>query len=306
MDFSDFKNTTVVPIDFTENSFTALDHASAIAHVVEHDKYKITLLHVMEGVEMDQPYLQGNPLPDNPNKSLMIEGAINRFNKIMDERLKHVNAEISYAVTGGKVYKEVARVAEKMKADTIVMGTKGAEGYQGFLVSNAARVIQITANPIVVVREKGYEQGYKNIVLPLDLTKETKQKTDWAIKVAKYFDSTVHVVTVNQDDEFLRKRINNNMNQVESILNDNGIETTATSLTETQGNFADTTLHFAEEKEADLIMVMTQQERSFSEYIFGSYAQRIVGKSRIPVMCITPRTDIQGTFEYQEAWYGLP
>ncbi len=305
MDFSDFKNTALVPIDFSDDSLVALDHAGAMAHVVEHQDYKITLLNVMEGVSLEQPYLQGNPLPDNQNHALMIEGAISRFQKIIDSRLKNVNAEVNYAVTGGKVYKQVAEMAEKMDANTIIMGTKGAEHYHGFLVSNAARVIQIASCPIVVVREKGYEKGYKNIVLPLDLTKETKQKTDFAIKVANYFNSTVHIVTVSEDDEFLRKRVNNNMNQVESILNDNGVETTATSLTETQGNFADTTINFAKEKEADLIMIMTQQEMSFSEYIFGSYAQRIVGKSHIPVMCITPRTDIHGSFEYQESWYGL-
>ncbi len=305
MDFSDFKNTTVVPIDFTEDSLTALDHAGSIAHVAEENNYKITLLHVMEGVDME-PYLQGNPLPGNHNLSLMVEGAINRFKRIIDERMKNVNATINYAVTGGKVYKEVASIAEKMKADSIVMGTKGSEGYQGFLVSNAARVIQIATCPIVVVREKGFTNAYRNIVLPLDLTKETKQKANWAIKVGKYFRSTVHIVSVYEDDEFLRNRVNNNMNQVESILNDSGVETTATSLTETSGNFADSTIQFAEEKGADLIMIMTQQEKSFSEYIFGSYAQRIVGKSHIPVMCITPRTDIYGTFDYQESWYGLP
>lgn len=306
MDFSDFKDTNIVPIDFTENSYIALDHASSIAHATEDKNFQITLLHVMEGVELDRPYLEGNPLPENSNQALMVEGAISRFKRIIEERLKNVDAKVSYAVAGGKVYKSVPEVAERMKANTIVMGTKGAEGNQGFLVSNAARVIQIASNPTVVVREKGYAKGYEDIILPLDLTKETKQKTNWAIKVASYFNSTVHLVSVGEDDEFLRKRVDNNINQVESILNDNGIKTTATTLTETNKNFADATIEFGEQKGADLIMIMTQQERSFSEYIFGSYAQRIVGRSHIPVMCITPRTDIHGTFEYQESWYGLP
>lgn len=305
MSLSDFKDATLVPVDFSENSLTALEHAGAIAHLVSHDKHKIVLHHVLEGVEMDEPYLQGDPLPDNLNRSLMIEGVIARFEKIMEEKLKDVDAEVKYLISGGKVYKQVPQIAEKIDADNIVMGTEGAEGFQAFLVSNAARVIQIAKCPIVVVRERHFDQGYNNIVLPLDLTKETKQKVNWATKIGQYYDATIHIVTVSEEDEFLKKRINNNMHQVEGILEENGVKYTSNYLTDTHGNFADTTLDFAKSQNADLIMVMTQQERSFKEYIFGSYAQQIVSKSRIPVMCITPRADIRGKFELAESWYGI-
>lgn len=306
MDFSDFKNTMVVPIDFTEDSYIALDHASGIAHALEDDKYKVTLLYIMEGEEMDFPYLEGNPLPEDTNKSLLIEGVINRFERIKKERFQNVDCQISYAVSSGKPYKQISEMARRMEADTIVMGTKGSDDTSAFIGSNASRVTQVSSCPVVVVRERGYEKGYQNIVLPLDLSKETKQKTNWAIKVANYFKATVHIVTVAQDDEYLKKRVENNMNQVEGILNENGVNTTATSLMETSGNFAQTTLEFAEDKGADLIMIMSQQERSFSEYIFGSYAQQIVGRSRIPVMCITPRTDIHNTYEAGAPHTGFP
>ena len=297
MNFSDFKNTMLVPIDFTDDALIALDHASGIAHALEDENYKVTLLHVSEGGDLDFPYLEGNPLPENLNKSLLVEGVINRFERLINERLKNIDASISYAVTSGKVYREVAEMARRMEADTIVIGTKGSPDNTAFIGSNASRVVQTAPCPVVVVRERGYEKGYRNIVLPLDLTKETKQKTDWAIKVGRYFNAKVHILSVSQDDEYLRKRIQNNINQVETILNNNNVETTATTLTETSGSFAQTTLDFAEEKGADLIMIMSQQERSFTEYIFGSYAQQIVGRSRIPVMCINPRTDIHSFYQ---------
>ena len=303
MDFSDFKNTALVPIDFTDDSYIALEHASGIAHALEDKNFKVTLLHVLESSDLDMPYLEGNPLPDNLNKSLVIEGVINRFEHLKRERLSNIDASISYAITSGKVYKHTAEMARRMEADTIVMGTRGSENSPGFIGSNASRVTQLSPCPVVVVRERGYERGYKNIVLPLDLTKETKQKTDWAIKVAKYYNATVHIVTVNEDDEYLRNRVQNNMKQIEQILTDNSISTTTNSLTETSGNFANTTLEFAEDKGADLIMIMSQQERSFSEYILGSYAQQIVGKSRIPVMCINPRTDIRGSYDMPETTF---
>jgi nucleotide-binding universal stress UspA family protein len=297
MDFSDFKNTMLVPIDFTDDALIALDHAGGIAHALEDDNHKVTLLYVAESGDLDYPYLEGNPLPENLNKSFLVEGIINRLEQLKNERMKNINASVSYAITSGKVYREVSEMANKMKADTIVMGTKGSPSNSAFLGSNASRVVQTAPCPVVVVRERGYEKGYQNIVLPLDLTKETKQKVDWAIKVAQYYNAKVHIFSVSQDDEYLRNRIKNNINQVEGILNNNNIETTATTVTETNGNFAQATLDFAEEKGADLIMIMSQQERSLTEYIFGSYAQQIVGRSHIPVMCINPKTNIHGFYE---------
>ena len=57
------------------------------------------------------------------------------------------------------------------------------------------------------------------------------------------------------------------------------------------GKFYMDTLQYADEINADLIMVMTQQEKGgFSEYLLGSYAQQIVNyHSSVPVMCIVPR-----------------
>jgi nucleotide-binding universal stress UspA family protein len=52
-------------------------------------------------------------------------------------------------------------------------------------------------------------------------------------------------------------------------------------------SFAEDTLAYANEIDADLIMIMSQQEKGFSEFLLGSYAQQIVNHSgKVPVMCI--------------------
>ncbi|PSR05113.1 MAG: hypothetical protein BRD49_05035 [Bacteroidetes bacterium SW_10_40_5] len=299
MDLSKFKDTTIVPIDFTDNSLMALEHAGAIAHIVEHEKHQITLLHVIEGGDLESPYFQGDQMPEKHIKSLMIEGSISRLEKIISNNLDKINADVNYIITSGKVYNQIAEMARKLDADSIVMGTHGAMGFQEFLGSNAARVIQTAPCPTTVVRERSFGSGYKNIVLPLDVTKETKQKVSWAEKVAKYFDAVINIVTVADEDEASAKRINANMNQVETYLKERGINVTSESVSEPNGNYADATLNYAKESDADLIVVMTQQERSISQMIFGSYAQQIVTKSKIPVMCINPRSDVYKSFEVQ-------
>lgn len=299
MNQKSFKNTTLVPIDFSDTSLFALEHAAAIARVSGMKNPQVTLVHIIEGADIETVSEEDKEPEAGSRETLMIEGARTKLQKVIDDISKKDDGiRFTYLIAGGKPYRKIAMIAEEIEANSIVMGTHGAHGWQRFIGSNASKVINISPCPVVTVKERALgNAGYKNIVLPLDLTKETKQKVSWATRLAKFFGSTVHVVTVTEGDEFLSRRVKANLKQVEGVLADNGIEHTSTYLTEDSGSFPEATLNFARNSSADLIIIMTQQERTFSEVIIGSYAQRIVNSSEIPVMSINPRVDLQGIFE---------
>lgn len=291
------KHSTLVPVDFSETSAQALEHAVALAKLMQQENPSITILHVLEGIDLE-PVSSNNDMNKLGKEGLAVEGAINRMKRIVDQRVKVKGSKFNYVVAGGKPYRTIAEIAEKLEAELIVMGTHGGDtGMKRFIGSNASRVIQISDCPVVTLREHKGATKYKDIVLPLDLTRETKQKVAWAIKVAKYFSSTIHIISIHEDDEFLDKRVRNNMHQVESFLKKQKLNTTSEVLTETTENFAKATLHYAKKIKADLLIIMTQQEKTFSEYVFGSYAQQIVKSSTVPVMSVNPRADLQGKLE---------
>ena len=60
--------------------------------------------------------------------------------------------------------------------------------------------------------------GYRNIVVPLDLHKETRQKLTIVAQMAKTFNSKVHLITPKEDDEFLHKQLLNNIKFRETYL----------------------------------------------------------------------------------------
>jgi nucleotide-binding universal stress UspA family protein len=296
MEQNNNRNTTLVPIDFSDTSLFALEHASAIAKVIQEKHPLVTLLHVIEDANFE-PVTSKTKIVNFDKENLMVEGARNKLQQIINEFRERMGVEFDYIIASGAAYKKIADVATWIKADTIVMGTHGRTGWKSFIGGNATKVVQIAPCPVITVKERNMGKGYKNIVLPLDLTRETKQKVAWAMKMAKYYKATVHVVTVHEDDEFLARRVKANMRQVQDILQDNGVNVTANSLTEVSENFANTTVKFSQDINADLIIIMTQQERTFSEFIFGSYAQRIVNTSPIPVMCINPRADLEPIYD---------
>ncbi|MES2618263.1 MAG: universal stress protein [Bacteroidota bacterium] len=275
-------NTILVPLDFSEVAQNALGHALKVA-----DAYKneITLLHII-----DEGNFLGNLFGGNNNADLINEAIDMKLDKVITEANKqYPNVKINKRIETGKIYKVITNIANDENFDSIIMGTNGASGLQQITGSNASRVINYAKVPVVVVKENSIGNGYEKIVLPIDLTRESRQKVRWAIHVAKKFNSTIHVIYENTTSEEFRNRIFAAVNQTQDILSSNGAKFIVRGLEEEKypDSFAEDTLAYAKEIDADLIMIMSQQEKGFSEFLLGSYAQQIVNNGgKIPVMCI--------------------
>ena len=57
-------------------------------------------------------------------------------------------------------------------------------------------------------------------------------------------------------------------------------------------------LDYSTLNQADLIMIMTQQENYFTQYLIGSAAQYIINNSEVPVMIIHPEVKINEVFSF--------
>lgn len=291
-------NLTLVPIDFSESSIVALQQAISMVKTVG-DAANITLLHTIEGANFPMVSDVSQMKGIDQQHALAVEGAWIRMQKIVEaQKAESANIEFHYLVTAGKAYRAISETAEKVKASIIVMGTHGSSGIQAFAGSNASKVIQLSPCPVVVIKKQPRNKGCKNIVLPLDLTIESKQKVNFAAKFAKKYGSTVHILTMRESDEFLANKLENNLTQVEIILAEQGIPTTSTVLNASGGNFVKQTLAWAEGKDADLIIIMSQQDRDIAEFFFGSYSQQIVNRSNIPVLAVNPNHQLEYSMKY--------
>jgi nucleotide-binding universal stress UspA family protein len=275
-------NNILVPTDFSEIAHNALGHALKIADVY---KNEITLLNIQ-----DEGGLFG--LFGSDEKMGLIKEAVDmKMDKLIAESAQSFpNVKINKRFETGKIYKVITEIAEKENFDSIVMGTNGASGLQQITGSNASRVINYAKVPVVVVKDQSISKsGYEKIVLPIDLSRESRQKVSWAVHLAKRFNSVIHVIYENSSNPEVKGRIFAAVNQTQDILSANNANYIVRGLDEEKypDSFAEDTLAYASEINADLIMIMTQQEKGFSEFLLGSYAQQIVNHSgKVPVMCI--------------------
>lgn len=279
------KNTILVPLDFSDIATHALNHAIEVAKQFDNT---LALLHVVEEAMLSSFLSFGK---NDHIEELAKEAAKARLEKLsVDIKSKH-NINCVTEVRFGKIYKIIEEVVEALSCDSIIMGSHGASGLDQIIGSNASKVISHSTVPVVVVKSAQHINSYKNIVFPLDLTSESRQKVNWAIHIGKAYHSTINIFTSKSGNKESDNKLMQNLRQIEKLLTDNKIKYTEKIIEESDDNFALETLKYSEEIHADLIMIMTQQEdKKFSEYIIGSYAQQVVNRSeKAPVMCINPK-----------------
>lgn len=272
----------LVPVDFSDLSKHALFHGAKMANLFNDS---ITLLHILETGGLFS-------FLDKTNKDLLYEGTNKKMDDLIrDLNVQYPNIKVNKLIKEGKAHKVIVEIADDVKCDAIVMGSNGEAGIEKIVGSTASRVITGANVPVVVVKRSPKRPDYRRIVLPIDLTKETKQKVGMAIHLAKKYNSEVHVIAESEGDEFLSNKINASMRQVEHILTENGVKwiSKITDGKNYPGQIADDTIKYSEEVDADLVLIMAQQETGLTDFFLGSQSQQVINRSNIPVMCILPK-----------------
>ncbi len=206
---------------------------------------------------------------------------------------KKTGLKVNTIIEKGKLMDIILEQSEKLKSEFIIVGTKATQDFVDLLVgSNALTMIREAKCPVITIKGKSHNEGCKNIVLPVDLTKETRQKVAHAIHFAKYFGSTIHVVTMSSShDNYFVNRLQLQLTQISEFILKEGVECKTQFLFTESSNsdMAKALLDYSHNINADLIIIMTQQETEVIKYLIGTLAKEIIHKSTIPVMSIVPR-----------------
>jgi nucleotide-binding universal stress UspA family protein len=285
-------NHILIPVDFSEQSLIAVSQSYNIARLYNSE---ITLLHVIDEDFLDKlkSLFTGN---DEYETKLQNETQLK-----LKELAARIEAEsglkVNVLITSGKIYDEIVRVANDLNTVFIIMGTNGPEGIKKkFIGSNAMRVINESNCPVISIKGKKHHEGCKRIVLPLDLSRESRDKVNKTIEIAKYFNSEIHLVSLHDThDEYLLSKLDLQMKSVEQFIEDAGIKVITKILK--SSDIARSVLDYAIGADADLIVIISQAEPELAEWFLGSAAQEIINNSDVPVMSIKAikRKD---TFDY--------
>ncbi|MFT5821548.1 MAG: nucleotide-binding universal stress UspA family protein [Crocinitomix sp.] len=271
------KKKFIVPFDFTEVAESAIEHAMITAQVVGADVHLLHVVAKKEGIKEAKEKLTA---------------AVDKANGLTQA----VGVEIICHVRVGNIFDDIAEFALEIGAELIFMGTHGAHGWQHITGSHALKVVTNSPTPFIIVQETRInESGYDDIIVPLDLHKETKQKLTLVANMAKYFNSRVHVVIPDETDEFLQHTVKANIIFANKFFGEREIEVTTTLASAKE--FDKEVVEHAVKVNADLIAIMNIQKNQLLGVFGASHEQyMITNEAKIPVLVVNP---ISATNTYQ-------
>ena len=281
-------NNILVPIDFEQQSDFALDLAITLSQTI---KLKIILLYVQEERSII------SKLFDNEQKSVFMRMVEDKLSRMCEERSEEHNVEIEYKIIKGSVHEEIVKFAKESISELIVMG-KGSR-YVGtdeeveMIGSNTSRIVRYSQTPVIAVGNPFHAKRIRSIMLPLDLSKETRQKVNWGIRMAKLFGAKIRVVSALWDkgNDYVENTLATQMEQVVKFIEKEGIEVTGEIVEKDKEHktLVPILMNYERQHEdIDLIIIMTQQENAITHFFMGSHATEYIRHSEPPVMTVIP------------------
>jgi nucleotide-binding universal stress UspA family protein len=285
------------PVDFSEISQHALDHAAAIARWY---KARLTLLYVFANLPtMDLPPLV---LEDADRERLMSDLRRMAASVPPDVPVEYSIQEASY------VHDEILAQAGATHADLLVIGTHGRSGFQRlFLGSVTEKVIRKAACPTLVVPPRapdvpaGSPIQFRQILCAVDFSESSLDALAHAISMAEEADAqltALHVV------EFIPVMFGEPAVPVPDLsavreaaaadarrrLHDLIPEQARTYCTVdtaiVEGRAYREILRYATERQSDLIVMGIHGRGALDLLVFGSTTHHVIRASACPVLII--------------------
>lgn len=272
--------TILSAIDFSDCSINALEHAITIARVS-----KSNLLMLWVNNPNTTKTILSSDLSDD-----LLEEVEHQFSRLIAKYSPQLpDSKIDYIIREGKVYKEVVNQARESDAWLIVAGTHGSSGFEELWIgSNANRIVSAAPCPVITIRAGiPIERHLERIVMPLDSTPETRQKVPITADLASIFSAEVHILVMYTTTvEQVRGYVLSYAKQAVAYFTKNNVKSRIVEIE--ADNISDDTLAYAKKIDANLISIMTEQEKTASNIFLGPYAQQMVHHSPIPVLSIHP------------------
>jgi nucleotide-binding universal stress UspA family protein len=288
------------PIDFSDHSIHALDHAVAFAKWYGSS---LTLLHVRPPAPVAYPVGPGMVATFlTPQERAALLDAMHRIER---ERCNGITCTAE--VVEGPPAAEILSQAESMAADFVVMGTHGRSGFERLMLGSITeKVLRTAACPVLTVPPSVATATpppvlFKNLLCAVDFSDCSMNALDYAISIAKESDASLtvmHVVEVPPElpaegsgGPFSFREYVESLEQVRVARLNEAIPDEARAYCKvdtlvTTGKAYREILRVAEQREAGLLVVGIHGRGPLDRLLFGSTAQHLVRLASCPVLTL--------------------
>ncbi len=252
--------------DFTKNSKIALNHAVILSKILEKE---ITIACLNSGLETEAE---------------------------LHTKLKSYAANcVSDTIVINKDYaKSFSGIVPKINAILAIVSYRDDIKNQDFHPKNLLKLFRKSRIPYLFVNKDIEDENfYKNIILPIDSTKESKEKVLWASYFSRFNDAVIKVITPHVKDEYFVRQLNNNQKFIRKIFTNFEVNFEIINTKEIENSIDIKALQMANDENAGLVIVLATKSYGLFDLIKGpKELHSILNPWKIPVMCLNPRDDL--------------
>lgn len=290
------------PVDFSEESRHALEHAGAFARWY---RAPITVLHVQStpqplvpasGMSGGVPFLPSERLED-------LAKEVRDF----CEPLMPSDGDLEVVVKEGRPAREIVAHADAISADLLIMGTHGRGGFERlFLGSVTEKVLRSARCPVLTVPPRAPHAGtdppvYKTILCPLDFSDASTRALEYALSLAQEADARLILVHVVEGvieptrlaevahfsvPEYHRYLEQDAMTRLKGAVPDEARTWCKPEERVVAGKAYREILRLAEQSSAQLIIMGVHGRGAVNRLLFGSTTHHIIREVACPVLTL--------------------
>ena len=277
--------TILVPTDFSKNSFYGLEFAAKLA------RRSRAKLHLFNVALRGTYYYASDPLVIAPPAAVMVESIIENLKKSSMAKLEKIRKSKLFkgikvsleCETSFSVYREILDYSKKIKADLIVMGTKGESNVKDiFLGSTAERVVRFSEKPVLVIPNKIKNSNLNLIVFASDFTHEAYGIFRFVRDFAKIFNAKIDLLKINTMNQFRRTKDDaERMSKFNIKFKTNYRTVIFNDYMKEEG-----ILNYSELVSADLIAIGTHGKKGLARFFSADVSEGVVRLSHKPILVV--------------------
>lgn len=250
----------LIPVDFSKQSLVAIKQTYNIARFTD---AKIILMHA-------------DPESNTDHQT--------ELEQLAASSAQESGLKVEFINLKGDVYEATDKKAAELGSGLIVVGLDTQARFRNFFGgNNLSKFIDNAPCPIITIRSADNRNECKNILIPIDLSPESREKVGPVVQLAKYYNAAVKIVCVfPPNDEKYENELLPYVNQVKRFIKESGIACTNKSIP--SNNIVEAIVDYANNNEIDLIVQMNKKDGLFGV----SISHKIVEASKVPVMSINP------------------
>lgn len=254
----------LIPVDFSKQSLIAIQQSYNLAKFMH---AKLILMHA----------------DPNSNHDHQIE-----LEQLAAKTKQDSGLEVEAINLKGDVYELTDKKATELESALIVVGLDTQVRFRSFFGgSNVSKFLKNAPCPVITIRSADNRNSCRNILMPIDLSAESREKVGIVVQLAHFYKADVRIVSVfSPSDEKYENELLPYLNQVKKYIKDRGVSCTNKSIP--SNNVAEAVIAYANNNDCDLIVQMNKRDLSVGEMFGGAVSLKIVETSNIPVLTINP------------------